>query len=435
MELEREHTDNNAAISATEPAPVSSSRQEAAQSVTLELHLSEPRMASETSSSSVSEISSISFRPQEAAQSKSASELLLWPLCWNPLNLSRTETSDFNAQSGKFCCFNSNFIYSLYFFFCTFKNVLFSAAPLFVFLRNPFTDNKAAADVFWALVGIISVYSFSFWFFYYDLFRQSGNVSFFKVVLVSERCKELPVFKSIFTIFQLIFVGMIAGVRIQSAAGLKDCLEKQNIKISNGTCPVSDGLGNTCDCWLPPADSPSLLSLNFFLLSFTYLILCYNILTYDDCFAGHMLPDRKFMIIHHPDMFHISKDIFGEYRDSDSMNQIIQPIRDMIYEPNIPIRPVYTCCTWFLTDSRDNLRNILLVCDRVAVLWQLHHSQLCQIDSEIQNWKIKDFRNNADIKKCIDRKLLDDSLIWEYVLLHCPLFLIILILSIGTFKK
>ena len=46
--------------------------------------------------------------------------------------------------------------------------------------------------------------------------------------------------------------------------------------------------------------------------------------------------------------------------------------------------------------------------------------------------KIRDFRSSKIA--ATDKKLLDNSLKWEYVISHCPLFRIILIFPIGTFK-
>jgi hypothetical protein len=381
MELEREHTDNNAANSASEPAPVSSSPQEAVQSSTLEVHSSEP-----------------------------------WHKIWNPLKLSETASSDFNAAFGKYCCFNSNFIYSLYFFVCTYKYVMFSALPLFVYFGNPMTDKNQSPAFFWSVASLLIVGTIALWAVQYLEFQQHRvHATFFKIVLLSEQTKESRSLKGIFLFMQIGYVTMLLLVRIASASNLKNCLEAQN-KSGVTYLKCDDHVENPCDCWLPPADAPSLWSLNFFVISISYVVLCYHVMTYDDCFADHMLPNPKFMESHYPDEFDKSRKLYPNFGE-----------KPMLYEPNIPIRPVYSCCTWFFTDSRDNLRNILLVCDRVVVLWQLHHSQLCQIDREIQDWKIKDFRLNADVKKCIDPKLLDESLKWEYVLLHCPLFHIILI--------
>lgn len=101
-------------------------------------------------------------------------------------------------------------------------------------------------------------------------------------------------------------------------------------------------------------------------------------------------------------------------------------VSDLLFKPNIPIRPIYSCCTWFLTDTSETLRNIMLVCGRVAVLWQQHQSQ------SVSTMKISEFLTWTH--PAIDDKLTDDSLKWECVLARRSLFRIILMFSAGTFK-
>jgi hypothetical protein len=399
MELERdsEHTDN----SATGPAPVSPSPQAAAQSSTLEtveLQISEP-----------------------------------WRNFWNPLKLSATATSEFNATSGKWCCcLNSNVVYSLYLYVVYSKHFWVPAVPMLIFLGNPLKeqDQSLSAPYF-----IIATYLF----FpplamaivdYFFLKRFRIQASFFKIVLFAEMRKEGD-FKLPFKFCHIIIVGSVVVVRILSARILESCLEIQkngsesditSKEIRDKICGTPTDYANiTCDCYLPPEGSPGPLSISFWLLLISYLIFCLNVVTYNDCFADHMFPSMNFMKRHYPDEYKIANQLYGG-----SWNIM----EEFVCEPNIPIRPVYCGCTWFLTDSRENLRNIMLVCDRVAVLWQVHYSQLTP--EVLPTEKIRDFRSSKIAAS--DQKLLDDSLKWEYVISHCSIFRIILIFPIGTFK-
>ena len=86
-------------------------------------------------------------------------------------------------------------------------------------------------------------------------------------------------------------------------------------------------------------------------------------------------------------------------------------VSDVIFEPNIPIRPIYSCCAWFFTDTSEALRNIMLVCGRVDVLWQQHKYELVSSikisEFLILSMKISEFLSSA--RTAIDEILLDDS--------------------------
>lgn len=409
MELEREHsdTDNFAANSSTAPAPVSPLPQAAAQSstsLTVELHLSEP-----------------------------------WHKIWNPLKLSATATSEFNATFGKWCCcLKSNVVFSLYLFVVYLKHLLFPAVPMLIFLGDPLKEQEgegqALSIIFYCIFGYLLIFPIALASMdYYFMNRFRRQASYFKVVLFAERRKEDEMVKKSFICLNLIVVFFVGLFRILNARKFESCLEIQkhgsqsditSKETREQICGTPTNYSSvTCNCFLPPPDSPSPSSINFWLLVFSYLFFVLKVATYNDCFADHMLPDTRFVKKYYPDEFKIANQLIPEgWADGD--------YGDFFLEPNIPIRPVYFCCTWFFTDSRETLKDIMLVCDRVVVLWQVHYSQLTP--EVLPTQKIRDFRSSKIA--ATDKKLLDDSLKWEYVLSHCPIFPIILNFSIGTFK-
>jgi hypothetical protein len=300
---------------------------------------------------------------------------------------------------------------------------------MLVFLGNP-ADRPLGpySQVYYLMIGGMIAHSLVF--FCADLkFLNKDRIhaTFLKVLLLSEQRRETRRFKLIFIILQVFYVGFIAYVSLWDLPKFyKECQAFNNSKLD-------------CNEFKPPMDSPRPSSINFWILLVTWVLACYNVLNYNDCYNGLMLPKIEFMAKHFPDELKMAKERFpkalADKKDVGRAEAFCskflggnEKVTDLLFEPNIPIRPIYSCCTWFLTDTSETLRNIMLVCGRVDVLWQKHQSQL------VSSMKISEFLRSTHTT--IDEKLTDDSLKWEYVL-ACRLqlqFRIILMLSAGTFK-
>jgi len=386
MELERANADEHTAANSAEgSAPVSPSPQE--KSATTQVQSSEP-----------------------------------WHKTWNPLNLSATATSEYDSIFGTYCCCcNSNLIYSLYIYFCTSKHLFLPAIPMLVFLGNPIDNSKGAyAQVYYLMIGGMLAHSLVFFVADHSFLKKDRvHATFLKVLLLSEQRRETRGFKFIFVILQTFYVGFIFYVSfLDMPRFYKYC---QSVNASN------------CDDFKPPPDSPRPSSINFWILLATWGYACYSVLTYNDCYNSLMLPKKEFMAKHYPDELKMAQARFPKAladkknveaescleRANASFNKWLagtEKVQDVLFEPNIPIRPIYTCCTWFLTDTSETLRNIMLVCGRVAVLWQQHQSKLNP------SMKISEFLTSAHA--AIDDQLTDDSLQWECVVACSLLFVL-----------
>jgi len=393
MELERAHADEHTAANSAEgSAPVSPSPQE--KSATTQVQSSEP-----------------------------------WHKTWNPLNLSATATSEYDSIFGAYCCCcNSNLIYCLYVYFCTAKHLFLPTIPMLVFLGNP-TDRPTGlySLLYYTVIGGMIAHSLIF--FHADLtfFKKDRiHATFLKVLLLSEQRRELKVFKFIFLFLQVAYVGIIFYV---SFVGVPEVYK---------ACQANNQ--SNCDEFKRPPDSPMSTSINFWILLATWGYACYKVLTYNDCYNGQMLPKKEFMAKHYPDEFKMAKERFpkalADKKKDESFFGRVKAFfkklneldfgdkeneKDVIFEPNIPIRPIYSKCTWFFTDTSETLRNIMLVCGRVAVLWQQHQSQL-DPSKFSPSMKISEFLTSAHA--AIDDQLTDDSLQWECVVACSLLFVL-----------
>jgi hypothetical protein len=355
--------------------------------------------------------------PQEKSGITQMQSSKPWHETWNPLKLSTTATSEYDSIFGTCCCCcNSNLIYCLYVYFCTSKHLFLPAIPMLVFLGNPIENSKGAyAQVYYLM--ICGMLAHSLVFFVADhqfLTKDRVHATFLKVLLLSEQRRETRAFKLIFVILQTFYVGFIFYVSFWDMPRFYKYCQSVNASF--------------CDDFKPPPDSPKPSSINFWILLATWVYACYNVLTYNDCYNSLMLPKKEFMAKQYPDELKMAKERFPKAlaeknvdvegclgRAKASFKKFLagtEKVQDVLFEPNIPIRPVYSCCTWFLTDTSETLRNIMLVCGRVAVLWQQHQSKLDP------SMKISLFltSQHADI----DDQLTDDSLQWECVLALPP---------------
>ena len=167
---------------------------------------------------------------------------------------------------------------------------------MLVFLGNPL-DNSSPLYSFSYYLTIGGMILTSLLFFKTDLsfFRTDQiHATFLKIVLISEQRRETRGFKFIFILLQVFYVGWISYVSFYDIPkALKECLEKN----------VHD-----CDVLKPPMDSVRPSSINFWILLFTWLLACYNVLNYNDCYQGLMLPKTQFMAKHFPDELKIAKE-------------------------------------------------------------------------------------------------------------------------------
>jgi hypothetical protein len=241
---------------------------------------------------------------------------------------------------------------------------------MLVFLGNP-TDNPTGqySVVYYLMIFGMIAHSLIFFVEDYQFLKTDRiHATFVKVLLLSEQRKETRRFKFIFVILQAAYVGMICYYSFWDIPRYYQWCQANN--------------RSNCDDSKPPADSPRPSSVNFWILLATWVYACYKVLTYNDCYNSLMLPKKEFMAKHYPDELKMAKERFPKAltdktknvgRAAAFFNKLLDDHRnenpkDILFEPNIPIRPIYSCCTWFLTDTGETLRNIMLVCGRVAVL-------------------------------------------------------------------
>ena len=103
----------------------------------------------------------------------------------------------------------------------------------------------------------------------------------------------------------------------------------------------------------------------------------------------------------------IAEDQITKEIDQGVLNRYHEPFDPTAFEPVIPIRP-HVKWRWFFFDTSTVLRNVIIVCDRVAVYVQKYERAMDL--TKIMKMTVKEWRAT-----CRHESIVDQSLAWGYV--------------------
>jgi hypothetical protein len=324
--------------------------------------------------------------PADAANNGSSFEHKKWHEIWNPLMLNCPEpTSDGRSAILLFS----------YFLLCTASSFIGPLLPLLVLLGDPSGEISKNYFYWTVLICIISYCLFLTTVHYFQMVINR-SLSFFKITLHIESCRENSGFKEILV---LMSSGACAWILMLSwiDSTQKKCLkERESFNFSqypNTTFNCNSGLGKAL---YVAEDTPTYPSGNFFLLLFFFLKSLYDCITYNEIFHDFMLPSTAFVQKQFPHVFDFAQ----------KKMPCILRFHPERFEPNIPIRPCGNF--WMFTDSQVVLKNVLLACSRVQAYANKHPKtdKKMTISELIEHVKAQELANQEILDNSIAAQLL-----------------------------
>jgi hypothetical protein len=349
-----------------------------------------------------------------------------WHTIWNPLKLSETA----KPEAGRF-------LMGLFVAFCAMRHYVLPILSLLVILGQP--ELKRCDNCFSGFQ--LPVLSFFYFFlaFYVCLAFPANSivrtlrsmpkltgVTYFKVVLWMEHDRESldeRISTSIVQCFiaSVCFVLYFFSYTIGCAPVPLGC----NSAVLSNLTNFSKVCNATTDWPALPDDAPRPTSISFYILLAAFLkALLVDILFYNDTYNGMMLPKDEFVREHYPAEFEIGQEMTIRLHYENKIDKSQWGLKKWSwwtgwftkikclgfqFEPNIPIKP--NSWFWLFTDTSSVLKNVFIVCDRVAV-----HTGKSKNQPHMQ-MKIRDWRSNDASAQ--HAAIQDSSLAWGFVVLSC----------------